>query len=597
MPRLSPTDLLGSRVLWLLDLTYAGMVLRLSDAECDVLDEDGKSYHYFGALNIISVEEGVDFLSDASGSPSSAAIDVVLPVDVPSLVAAGHDLAGGYGVLYRWVEGTPKERARAVVAGVVKDPEHGTKDEPVSFSLESAPWDDPELVPHPSLILTGTNLEDDWILTLPAESLGLAYPVVIGRPGKVSTTISSTGRITGSQAIPAWLAPINRGGTIQSDVMWIVAGHHCVGRRVYQNSDNFTSPVRAWTFNGYDRAGHPVCYIPWWAPTSADTPPYPYEWDTLGSYQEFVSPDTDGATTYCAGSLTGPVAGMPPDDANDDLRENPPPGIYISWDDDIDGGGGLAKDDGTTMREAGDVVEWLLGASGAPVDRGRFAAAKPLLSRFRFDFTIDEQVTPWDFLSSNILPLLPVSLVTGPDGVYPIVWRYEAKAKDAICHLDTAVDPYLERASNVSFDTGKLTNKFTLNYALSVRVGEFQASLTFDANGDDGAETNHYCTLSQRRYKRHDGSPLVVPKSIDALAVYDDATAHAILAVQARAYCFARKRVEYVGPEATYGWLERGAVVTLTDASIGWDNVVALIESITTDGSPMLRLKLLVVGP
>lgn len=601
--RLHPTDLLGSRVYWLLDLDWAGITIRLSDAEVDVVTKDGTSLHYHGALNVLDVNEGLDFLSDASASPTSVSVDAILPVDVPLMVARGHDLGGATGTLRRWIEGTTYEAARVVVVGNVQDPEFGNEDEPVSFTLELNPWDDSKTIPAPGLILTGTNLEDDWVLSLPAESLGLAYPIVVGHPGVVSTAVSSTGMLTGSQAIPAWLDPTDyiSGGFVVGhyNVMWIVAGHHCTARRVYQNSDDFTTAVRTSLFNGRDRAGHPVCYIPWWGITqTADPNPeiYPYVFDAghTGTYA-FTPTDTDGNTTYNAGSLAGPSTGAAPDDANDNLRSNPPPNIYISWNDDIDGGGGLAGDDGELMRDAGSILQWLMSQSGINVDRGRFAAVKSLLSRFKLDFTIDTSVTPWDFISSNLLPILPVSIVSGPNGVYPVVWRYDARAKDAICHIDTSIDPYVERASNVSCDTSNIANDISLSYALSVRIGEYQATARVAPDDSDGATPNYYCKLSQSRYKRPDGSPLVVTKSLESLVVYEDATAHAILNWMSRAYCYARKRVEYIAPEATYGWLERGQVVTITDPDLHWNEQVCLIEAIGTDGSPMARIKLLLV--
>lgn len=596
--RLHPKDLLGARIYWLLDLQYAGMTLRLSDAEVNVKTEDGDTLHYAGALDAIEVDDGIDFLADASANPTSASIDAILPVDVPKLIAQGHDLGAATGTLSRWVEGTTYESRRRVVVGRVSDPEHGNASEPISFTLEAAPWDDSKLIPDVGLTITGENLEDDWILSLPAESLGLAYPIVIGHPGMVSTAVSSTGRVTGSQAIPAWLDPITHisGGFSYGkyNVMWIVAGHHCTARRVYQNSADFTTPVRTSLFNGYDRKGHPVCYIAWWCHTEPDPPAYPYDVDLL-YIVDYTITDTDGNPTFCAGSLTGPTSGSPPNDANDNLRSNPPPSIFICWEDDIDGGGGLAGDDGELMRDAGSILEWLLGQSGAPIDHGRFAAAKPLLSAYKLDFTIDSQVTPWEFAQANLLSILPVSIVAGPDGLYPVVWRYDATRRDAICHFDLSSDPYIERASNVSYDRDNVYNDFSLKYALSVRTGEFQAEVRLSADDSDGALPSYHCFISQQRYKRPDGSSIVSTKSIESTCIYDDATAHMVLGWMARAYALARRRVDYIAPEAVYGWLERGQVVTITDPDLYLTEQVAIVESIKTDGSPMLRFKLLLI--
>jgi hypothetical protein len=403
----------------------------------------------------------------------------------------------------------------------------------------------------------------------------------------------------------------------------------------------------------------------------------------------------------------------------DQLRMGEPPAIYVIWQDDIGGGGGMIGSDGATMRGAGDVIEWLLGQSGASVDRGRFAAMKPLLNAYKLDFTIDAEVTPWEFLKANIIPLLPISLVSGPAGIYPVVWRYDATARDAVGRLDLSSDPYIERASVVTQDREGIVNEFTIKYAYSVRTGEYQGSarisggsaeydtvgakkaggsITFtgiplagstitiggatltatvavpladqyfvdilsknntalqlhaaimtptnavysvvDAAGfsgpsvyvtaptagtagnsitlattaanitlsgstlSGGAESrlvmtdkvpSLYCDLSQRRYLDENGEPLVVHETIEALCVYETATALAILGWMSRAKCLAKKRVEYLAPEAIYGWLERGQVVTLTDPSLRYTDTVAIIEAIGTDGSAMLRIKLLLI--
>lgn len=590
--RLNATDLLGARVLWLLDLHYAGLTLRLSDAEVEVLTNDGDSLHYDGELGVLSISEGLDFLADASGSPASASLECVLPIDAPAMIAAGHDLAGATAELSRWIEGTPYESRRRVIVGAVSDPEYGAQHEPVSFTVEAAPWLDTVKIPRNGHEVTGRNLEDDWILTLPTDALGRRYPIVIGRPGVVSTAIDSSGRIGATQAVPVWLGDVADAGSPGDthDNMWIIADHHCVTRRVYVTSDTATTMVRQLAFNGRDRAGHPVCYIPWWGfGQNADPNPeeYPYAWYrplTSGSFA-YGGTDDDGSPTHGAGSQN----------ALAELQDSSGPAVYVAWADDIEQEGGLADADGTTLRDAGGVLEWLLGQSGAPIDHGRFAAVRPLLSGFKLDFTIDEQVTPWEFIVANILPILPVSIVSGPDGLYPIVWRYDARAEDAVCALDTGSDPYIERASNVSYDRSKIYNDFEFKYALNLRTGDYLGTHRLSADDSEAATPSFYCALSQRRYRRADGSAIVSSMSVASLCVYEDATAQAVLGWMSRAYAFARRRVSYICPEATYGWLSRGQIVAITDADVHFAGQLAMIEDIVTDGSPMLRLKLLLV--
>ena len=70
---------------------------------------------------------------------------------------------------------------------------------------------------------------------------------------------------------------------------------------------------------------------------------------------------------------------------------------------------------------------------------------------------------------------------------------------------------------------------------------------------------------------------------------------NAVCQWMAAAYALARRRVEYLVPEAEWGWLERGSVVTISHDEIHLDAQVAVVEGIRLDGSPMMRLRLLLI--
>lgn len=587
--RLHPSDLLGNRIYWLLDLTWAGQVIRLSDAEIDVLMEDGTSLHYHGALDVIDVDEGLDFLSDASGTSTSASIDAILPVDVPRLIAQGHDLGGATGQLSRWIEGTVWEARRVVITGQVSDPEYGRADEPVSFTLGAAPWEDSSLVPAAGEIVTGENLDDDMILSLAAEDMGLAYPVVIGHPGQISTRWASSGICTGSQVVRIDNEQNVLGSGNRTGNCVVLAGHHVTARKVYLTTDEYTAADTVFgVTNTYDRQGHPIACVTWYVERAEDIDQFTYN----GTATDYTFYDSVSSPTV--ESLGSPSSRLP--DPSFQPATGTTMSTYVVWKDVDDSTlGGAASRDGSTMRDAGSILEWLLAKSSIPVDHGRFSAARHLLAGFKLDFTIDEQTKPWDYITANLLPILPVSIVSGGSGVYPVVWRYDATEADAVAHLDTGVDPYLERASNVSYDRDNIVNDFSISYAMSIRTGNYQALARVSADDSDGATTNYHCWLSQSRYRLPNGDPYIATKSIESTCIYDDVTAQMVLAWVAKAYALARRRVDYIAPEATYGWMERGMVVTITDADIALDRQVALVEAIGTDGSPMVRIKLLII--
>lgn len=592
MDRLHPSAMRGRRLWWLLDLTWGGQVLRLSDAELDVETEDGEVLHYYGLLDGLDVAEEIDFLSDASATGASVAIDTLLPVAVARLAAQGHDLAAATAQLARWIEGTTYEERRVVLTGTVRDPEHGDDNEPVSFSLEANAWDDGILLPGSDLQVTGFNWTTDEITTLAPEELGLAYPLVFGTPGRVSARIDEDGWKSGSQGVWIEHDPVPRSSSNVSGVTVLIAGHHVTASTVIGNTDEYVGGYRFPVVNTYDRRGHPIAVIPFYSSVSGNDDDMTYE----------------GPATYTWGDDATTVNPSALGDASLDPSFQPQSGeyksIYIAWYDNTDAdGGGMRAPDGGLLRGAGDILEYLLSFTSVPVNRGRFQAAKGLLNGYKLDFCIDAQVKAWEFIQANLLPILPVTIVSGPNGLYPIVWRYDAGPRDAICHLDLTTDPRIERVSSIQLDRSKILNRFNLKYALSIRTGEYQGSLRLDAYPDTNEDTDesyaalvsYPCFVSQNRYKLPNGDPLVSEEELESICIYDDATAVAVLAWRARAYALARRRVSYAVPEDAYGWLERGQVITISDPDLYWTDQLALVESVRTTGGSTITLGLLLI--
>ncbi len=583
--RIHPSDSTGQRIWWLLDLQWAGQTIRLSNVEVDILDEDGNSLHYHGALESVDVDDGIEWLSDSSASPATAQVAAVLPVDVPELVARGYDLASATGTLSRWVEGTAYKARRVLIAGQLTDPEYGAAREPVSFSLELLPWDGSQVIPPMGYAVEGSNFEVGAIASLPASGVGLAYPLVIGHPGQVSTALRSSGLITGSQAVYADQRRILSGSSHFSGLIVLLSYGHSTVDSVYLKTSTDTTFKRYQVVNTYDDNGHPIAIASWWYTKSGGgdlyyDPSVTYTW----------SPPTT-TTVGSIGSNSAPTSIQPSSDTD-------PVGTFVGWLDDGNvTGGGIAGRSGTAMRGAGEVLAQLIQWSGRPVDLGRWAAAEPLLERYRLDFVIDAEVDVWEFIRTHILPILPLSIVSGPNGIAPVVWRYDATSADAVAHLDTGQDPSIERASQVSYDRD-IRNDIQVDYALAIMSGNYLGRLRYTSNAsatDDNAVPSYLCELSQRRYTQPNGEPLVAPHVIESAVIYDDATAHAVCQWMAAAYALARRRVEYLVPEAEWGWLERGSVVTITDDELHLDTQVAVVEGVRIDGSPMLRLRLLLI--
>lgn len=233
------------------------------------------------------------------------------------------------------------------------------------------------------------------------------------------------------------------------------------------------------------------------------------------------------------------------------------------------------------LEGAGDVLEFLLLQSSLmydfSIDLGRIAAAKVYLNKFKLAGYIAEGVSPWEFITANLSPILPMSIVMGPGGVYVIPWKYDATRAEAVDHWDTTLDPTIERSSNVSYEGSRkdMINDFKLRYALSCRVGNTHGAVRLSAERDEAdpySAENPWCRQSQIRYG-------VRSDEQECTIVYDDATAGAILNWWSRAKSLPMRTVKYLVPQER-AWLERGDVITLSDTELSFDETVCLIDSI-----------------
>ena len=434
------TALQGRRVYWLLDLTYAGTIHRLSTVDVDVTSDDG-DLHYVGAISEATLTEGLDLLGE-SGEPMSVPIEALMPVDVAALSAAGHDLAIAVGELARWIEGTTWEDRKVVLVGRVADPEYGAADLPVRFSLEDLVFDDSAMVPESGASVSKMTTNAAYVST---SDLDVAYPIIIGHPGQVRAGTRTTGSI----------APWRQKITYHHQV--VLAGHRVQCGYVRANNDGTTTTQVFQVSHVTDRLGREIAVI--------------VEANGVGAG---VTPGT--GTAYFPGldSTAVPATFQPA------VAEEVP--LFIVWEDPDDLTlGGLIGEVGDLVRGAGDVIEYLLRQSSRRVDFGRIRAVKDRLNGFKLDFAIGERVSPWAFVRDNILPLLPVTVVAGPDGLYLVVFDYGATAADAVASIDEDANPSIELGQRITSDSGHVANHFTISYAHSARTSVYVEQLVMGA--------------------------------------------------------------------------------------------------------------------
>lgn len=525
--RFSERELRGKKLYWLLEFTYASITYRLSREHVEVYDRfHGEWLTYNGGiLNEIEWEEGFD-LFNYSNEFISVPLQIFLPISVANKVAQGHDLSNAIGELSIFLEGDEYKDRRVVLRGRAVDPIYGGAREPISFSLESNTFEDRGLVPSTTQTITSTTFP------LAAEqNFGMSYPFVFGRQPSSAT---AAGRVTGSKAYMV-------DATVGAQIV-MIAGHEV-------------------------QATH-VTVLQAVAPAVQVVIPVITATDALGA-------------TYSA-ILPNPYFGAV---AVDDE-------YYIIWDQAL-GGAHWNPSRTDCLEGAGDLIEILLLNSTLQqdigIDLGRLAASKEKLNLYKFAGAIQESVSPWEYISANILPLLPVSLVTGPEGVYPLFWNYNALPADAVDRWDADNDPYIEREGYVSYENSRkdCVNDFKLKYALSQRVGNLHGAVRLSANrdvNDPYSAENLYCRVSENRYGKRS-------EEYETTIVYDDATAGLILDWKSRAKCLPQKIVTYLVSKDK-AWLERGDIILVTDTELSFDDSLAMINSISFREDDRLSIQL-----
>lgn len=580
---------------WLLDLTVDGHLYRLAEVDLDVTRDDGSVLHYSADLEVDPVTESTSLLS-ASATQPEAQVRVWLPVSSLALLR-------GRGELSRWTEGTTYERRRRVLAGACQSPETESPEEGITTTIAQDAWRDSAMLIAPTQAITPANWSHTGqIASLTDGDQSIPYPIIIGRPGR----LPSSGATGDEVQIPAMVAPWLWHGTTTGvdadawtgyvEVALMLAGHHISATKVWLTTE--TDTVGSWfhVANVWDDAGQPCAVVPFWY-SWVGSPPDIYAASGAYHFASNATPTLSFANdTFGLGHPDLPPA------YNTDTNQ---PAIYASFpiyrsgisNGDAEGTGGLTVD-GSSIRAAGDVLAWALSRTGAGVDRLAMAAAVEALRPYQIDAVIASQPDsgPWAWVSQTLLPILPCSLASGPDGIYVVPVRLDMTAADAVARLDSRRADVEARA--LSWDTTQLARSVTVKSRYNVKTGVYTASVTYATSSAVAAAPTSTTILPHPSLDLAaawglTGADLV----IETAAVYDTPTAYLIAYTQAQIRGLPVGHVVYDVPEddALFSSLRRGAPVYCYDADLGIDGM-GQVEEITTasDGSLLIGVMLII---
>jgi len=537
---------------WLLTVRLAGRDVRLTSGPDVDIDSDVDGVRrYLSGLTTDGLARALDVFADGP-SERSASFAVALSFDLAEAVEQGHAIHGARGELSQWWPGTKYEDRRVVLEGVIREPAYGDASELVAFTLRESLgedrgrfWDAGEVVTRdtfPAGIIQGGPLGSDDVDGL----WGNAYPIVLGVPG-VGHVESAGGVLTHYDiaATPALLVEQQVSTTPADFRLMVCRGVAAdIGDRVEIVNASATGKNFWGTLTvGKDQTGRDYTYV---SPSGLASIPDKSDnlWATWVDRAATPPETTATQNPFAVGALRG----------------------------------------------AGDVIRWALALSTLRIDRsqaGRLAG----LNGFRVDTYInDPTARPWPWVRDTLLPLLPASAVSGPDGLYVTTWDYDATPDDAVERLEVGRNCARSLDSLVTYgDEGAVVNEVSVQFALDGATGQYTRTITIGDTWEEHAVSPLYPSIWARRSRQFFGRRA---QTVTAGWVYDYATAEAIGAHLLRRSALPPRRVA-VTADAALAWLRPGDVVAFTDRSLSLIGRAAHVEAVASSESGQVEVGLI----
>lgn len=535
-------ELAGSFPVFLLEITWEGFTYRFSTFPVELSKSDGTSVGFDGGLADPNLEERLESVA-ADMESDGIQIEVVFPVDlVERLIVQGRSLETATAELSMALERggqilTSYEDRIRLFSGNVAQPIIGDPSKPTgaaAFTLERNPLSDPVPMIPASQRITNRLFPDIGTLT---NSLGKAWPIVIGKPGynvaQPSALSAGIGTVHG-YATPAYIIYRDAGtGAGAREYRLLIAGHKVAASSVvvrdYQGN---TATLTVQTLYAQSYSGLP-----------SDVEIY--------SYVSF---------SYAVDGLIHPHLGT------DYATDNPE--YWVQWT-----AGGMENPFGSGhLTKAGDVMRWALSLCRVDVDHQAWQSYANLLNDFgEFSGYInDPELDAYTWAMDNILPFLPIEIVNGPDGlrpVYPFVFgAWQPGRVKAEITVDTGF--YIVGPISTESEPDEIVNRVELNYA---HVAPDEHLSTYTLSGAGTAETLDYfnatdeiAQLSRSRYgDRY--------QQVELQYVYDLSTAAHIARWLVRRSALTHRSLAFVA-DTSWGWLQIGDVVAITSESYYFSN-------------------------
>ena len=472
-----PASVSGRARRWhfLVRVTWHGRDYHFAESALAPSGTDGAVAHV-PTLSVGGYSETFQYLSQTVDR-QSVPVSVLWPDDVAAAVAAGYRLDTAQAELAVWVEGTSYEARRVLLVGNVQQPSYGAQGERVTFSIEAPPWVDlgtwPDLLSSPrEYTATITSQSRGSISVGGREGVlddlrgGLAG-MCVGNPGNLNQTRrTNPSSVFASQAPgifertrPGAFSDLRYGSIFESNgvtgfgnpagsfpAVQVLCGHATQagayggdGTQVVRGSSGLDDAPLAVLFNEdgqyvtalvpfHLNLGGRVC-------TVVNLYDYYNTRDEV-SYNQSSAPITTGTGSISPLVATNATSADPRRALGDRVGYT-----FVSAHDDFKTFYGLTSGaQGGPLRTVQELLGLVLSNSSLPVDWTRLFAALDRLPVFDVEGYIDERVGVWEFVSRELLPLLPISLRTGSRGLYALTADLSSTVDDAIGTLRAGLD-------------------------------------------------------------------------------------------------------------------------------------------------------------
>jgi hypothetical protein len=428
-------------IVWLLTIELTGLTFRLSTQPITIFDATTAApIPYDGGLSQVDYAEQIDILR-AEPASQQVAVEGYLDIPTATLRARGYDLREaratlGYVLAPYLPSGAQHSLTTAdvitVAAGIMAQPVTDDPERPDGWfaaSFEAVPWGSGAKLLDSRALITKTDFPDAH-----EDAINAVMPLVIGQPGATGTTQT--------YATPAYV--IDQFGAFATKLL--IAGYDA---RIFRYGVPMVGTV-ALNVEIHDGSAGSYSYDVEQGITAS------------GLFYFFVDLGVD---------LTDPIDRI-------DARYS------VYWD---EASGVSAVTRGRSRAGAGEALVYLLARAGMAVD---VVASAPALDRLRAisfnGYLNDPDVSAWDYVSTQVLPYLPLTVRQGPDGLIFGYLDHDVGPAGCVARIDAAAEGWV-RLSAITQDEARPPLSLTITGGINAVSGLSSSVAQFDPQAVAGA--------------------------------------------------------------------------------------------------------------